>query len=231
MVLTDDNFATVVSAVSEGRRIKDNIMKAINYLLSCNVGELLTLLIAILFNLGTPLIPIHILWVNLVTDSLPALALGVDPAEEGIMEHKPDTSTSLLSNSAFYRIAYQGVMIGTLTLIGFLYGSGRFIATEGSLELGQTMAFSVLALSQLTHAYNIHSPHNSVFKTFFKNKWLVLGTLANAIMMFAVLLIPALREIFQLVALDMHHWEIVGLLVIMPLPIVELMKLFKLNGK
>ena len=231
MVLTDDNFATVVIAVGEGRRIKDNIMKSINYLLSCNVGELITLLIAILFSWGTPLIPIHILWVNLVTDSLPALALGVDPAEEDIMDHKPDTSTSLLSRSGLWRIAYQGIMIGGLTLFAFMYGSGKLWNPVGSLEMGQTMAFTVLALSQLVHAYNIHSPHQSVFKTFFKNKWLVLGTLVNAVMMFAVLFIPALREIFNLIPLDLHHWEVVGLLVIFPLPFVELMKLLKLNGK
>ena len=166
-----------------------------------------------------------------MTDSLPALALGVDPADEGIMDQKPDLSSSLLSPSAFYRIAYQGIMIGTLTLVAFLYGSGRFLNPNGSLELGQTMAFTVLALSQLTHAYNIHSPHSSVFKTFFKNKWLVLGTLVNAVMMFAVLLIPSLREIFNLVALSAQNWEMVALLVIIPLPFVELMKLLKLNGK
>ncbi len=231
MVLTDDNFATVVVAVREGRRIKDNIMKSINYLLSCNVGELITLLVAILFSWGTPLIPIHILWVNLVTDSLPALALGVDPAEDDIMDHKPDTSTSLLNKNSFWRIGYQGVMIGGLTLFAFMYGSGKLWNPEGSLEMGQTMAFTVLALSQLVHAYNIHSPHKTVFKTFFKNKWLVLATLVNALMMLAVLFIPALRDIFNLIPLDLHHWEVVGLLVLFPLPFVELMKLLKLNGR
>ncbi len=231
MVLTDDNFATVVVAVREGRRIKDNIMKSINYLLSCNVGELITLLVAILFSWGTPLIPIHILWVNLVTDSLPALALGVDPAEDDIMDHKPDTSTSLLNKNSFWRIGYQGVMIGGLTLFAFMYGSGKLWNPEGSLEMGQTMAFTVLAFSQLVHAYNIHSPHKTVFKTFFKNKWLVLATLVNALMMLAVLFIPALRDIFNLIPLDLHHWEVVGLLVLFPLPFVELMKLLKLNGR
>src|SRR5690554_2719414 len=229
MILTDDNFATVVTAVEEGRRIKDNIMKAINYLLSCNVGELLTLLIAVLFNWGVPLIPIHILWVNLVTDSLPALALGVDPAEEDIMDRKPDISTSLLNKKTMWRILYQGSMVGAITLFAFMYGSGKLWNPTGSLEMGQTMAFSVLAFSQLVHAYNIHSPKKSVFTTFFKNKWLVLATLANAVMMIAVLFVPALRDIFNLVALDWHHWQVVILLSISPLPIVELMKLIKLH--
>ena len=229
MVLTDDNFATVVVAVEEGRRIKDNIMKAINYLLSCNVGELLTLLVAVLFNWGVPLIPIHILWVNLVTDSLPALALGVDPAEEDIMDREPDTSDSLISKKAIWRILYQGVMIGGITLFAYMYGSGRLWNPEGSVEMGQTMAFTVLAFSQLIHAFNIHSPRKSIFSTFFKNKWLLLATFANALMMFAVLFIPPVREIFSLVAMDAHHWEVAVLLILAPLPIVEFMKLIKIH--
>lgn len=231
MILTDDNFATVVVAVSEGRRIKANIMKAINFLLSCNVGELFTLLIAILFNFGTPLIPIHILWVNLVTDSLPALALGVDPADSDIMDHKPDTSDTLLSKSALWRILYQGAMISAITLFAFLYGSGKLWNPVGSLEMGQTMAFTVLAFSQLVHAYNIHSNHQSVFKTFFNNKWLLMATLVNALMMLVVLFVPPIRDVFSLVALDLHHWEVVIALVLVPLPVVELMKVLKLNGK
>ncbi len=231
MILTDDNFATVVTAVGEGRRIKDNILKAVSYLLSCNVGELLTLLVAVLFGLGQPLLPIHILWVNLVTDSLPALALGIDPAEEDIMTRKPDLSEGLLSKSALWRIAYQGIMVGTLTLIAYMFGAGLLWNKSGSVELGQTMAFTVLALSQLTHSYNIHSPHHSVFKTFFKNKFLVLGTIVNAVMMIAVLGIPALRDIFSLVPLSVFHWEVIIVLVLLPLPIVELMKVLKLNGQ
>lgn len=229
MILTDDNFATVVVAVGEGRRIKDNIKKAVNYLLSCNVGELITLLIAVVFNLGTPLIPIHILWVNLVTDSLPALALGVDPEEEGIMKRQPDGETGLITRSSAWRILYQGVMVGGLTLFAYLFGAG-FLWEAGDEATGQTMAFTVLAFSQLVHAYNIHSPRHTVFKTFFKNKWLVLATVANALMMFAVLFVPVLRDIFSLVTLDLFHWEVVIVLVLLPLPIVELMKLFKLNG-
>lgn len=232
MILTDDNFATVVTAVGEGRRIKDNIMKAVNYLLSCNVGELLTLLVATLLNLGTPLQAIHILWINLVTDSLPALALGVDPAEDGIMKRNPDRGTSILNKARAFRILYQGVMVGGLTLFAYLWGSNLiFSSLPFNEQQGQTMAFIVLAFSQLVHAYNIHSPHQSVFKTFTKNKWLLLATLVNSLMMFAVILIPGLRTIFGLASFDLVHLEVTIILILLPLPIVELMKLLKLNGE
>ena len=230
MILADDNFATVVHAVEEGRRIRDNITKAIAYLLSCNVGELFTLLIAALMNWATPLLPIHILWINLVTDSLPALALGIDPAEDGIMQRQPNREKGLLNKAMAFRIAYQGILIGTLTLIAFLYGNGS-LGMEGSLAQGQTMAFIVLAFSQLVHSYNIHSPKQTVLKTFFKNKWLILATLTNSLMMFAVLFIPPVRDLFKLVPLDLHHWEVVVLLMFIPLIVVEIMKLLKLNGK
>lgn len=231
MILTDDNFATVVVAVGEGRRIKDNIKKAINYLLSCNIGELLTLLLALIFGWGTPLLPIHILWVNLVTDSLPALALGVDPEESDIMDRHPDRSNSLITKANAWRMIYQGIMVGTLTILAYLIGSGKFILTTGTVEEGQTMAFTVLALSQLIHSFNVHSSSESVFKTFFKNKWLVLANLVTAAMMFAVLFIPSLQEIFNVVPLTLAQWELVAILVFIPLPLVELMKLLKLNGK
>ncbi|CAM4183243.1 cation-translocating P-type ATPase [Erysipelothrix inopinata] len=230
MVLTDDNFATVVVAIEEGRRIKDNIKKAIAYLLSCNVGELLVLLIAILFDWPAPLIPIHILWINLVTDSLPALALGVDGAEEGIMDRKPETSKSLINKGMMWRIAYQGVLIGGATLFAYMYGSGM-LWEAGDVETGQTMAFITLGFSQLIHSYSIHSSEKSVFTSFWKNKYLLLATLVNAAMMLAVLFIPAVNDLFKLGTLDLHHWEIVVGIMFIPLAVVEIMKLIKLNGK
>ena len=181
-------------------------------------------------NWATPLLPIHILWINLVTDSLPALALGVDPAEEGIMNREPNREKGLLNKSMAFRIGYQGILIGILTLIAFLYGYGS-LGMEGSLAQGQTMAFIVLAFSQLVHSFNIHSSQKSVFKTFFKNKMLILATFTNALMMFAVLFIPVIRDLFKLVALDLHHWEVVILLMFFPLIVVEIMKLLKLNGQ
>ncbi|MEG0328137.1 MAG: cation-translocating P-type ATPase [Erysipelothrix sp.] len=230
MVLTDDNFATVVVAIEEGRRIKDNIKKAIAYLLSCNVGELLVLLIAILFDWPAPLIPIHILWINLVTDSLPALALGVDGAEDGIMDRKPETSKSLINKGMMWRIAYQGILIGGATLFAYMYGSGM-LWEAGDVETGQTMAFITLGFSQLIHSYSIHSSERTVFKSFWKNKYLLLATLVNAVMMLAVLFIPAINDLFKLGMLDLHHWEIVIAIMFIPLAGVEIMKLIKLNGK
>jgi len=229
MVLADDNFATVVHAVEEGRRIRDNIAKAISYLLSCNVGELGVILVATLLNWSAPLLPIHILWINLVTDSLPALALGVDPAQKGIMKRKPNRDTSLLNKGMIYRIGYQGSLIAALTIIAFLYGSD--VSNGGSLELGRSMAFCVLAFSQLAHSFNIHSNTRSVFTSFFVNKWLIGSTLINVSMMLAVLFIPGVNTLFKVVPIDIQHWEVVIGLSLMPLLIVEVMKLLKLNGK
>ncbi|NTW96563.1 MAG: cation-translocating P-type ATPase [Erysipelotrichaceae bacterium] len=229
MVLADDNFATVVHAVEEGRRIRDNIAKAISYLLSCNVGELGVILVATLLNWSAPLLPIHILWINLVTDSLPALALGVDPAQKGIMKRKPNRDTSLLNKGMIYRIGYQGSLIAALTIIAFLYGSD--VSNGGSLELGRSMAFCVLAFSQLAHSFNIHSNTRSVFTSFFVNKWLIGSTLINVSMMLAVLFIPSVNTLFKVVPIDIQHWEVVIGLSLMPLLIVEVMKLLKINGK
>ncbi|WP_323616885.1 calcium-translocating P-type ATPase, PMCA-type [Erysipelothrix rhusiopathiae] len=230
MVLTDDNFATVVTAIGEGRRIKDNIMKAISYLLSCNVGELLLLLIAVLLDWDAPLLPIHLLWINLVTDSLPALALGVDGAEDGIMERQPDRTGSLISKSMLWRIGYQGAVVGGVALFAYMYGAGRLWAV-GDTETGTTMAFIVLAFSQLIHSYSIHSSEKSVFTSFWKNKYLIMATLINGLMILAVLFIPVLNDLFKLGTLDGHHWMIVVMLMFVPMIIVEIMKLLKLNGK
>jgi Ca2+-transporting ATPase len=230
MVLADDNFATIVAAVEEGRRIKDNILKSISYLLSCNIGELTALMVATILNWSAPLLPIHILWINLVTDSLPALALGVDPAEPGLMQRAPQRSNALLSGAMMWRLGYQGILIGALTLTAYLYGAGQ-LGPEGNVALGRTMAFVVLALSQLVHSLNVRSATQSVIKQLHTNP-LLLGAIAiNTVMIGAVLFVPPLREVFKLVTLDLHHWEIVGLLIIIPLPVVELMKVLRLNGK
>ncbi len=225
MVLTDDNFATIVDAIEEGRRIKDNILKSISYLLSCNVGELMTLMVATFLNWSAPLLPIHILWINLVTDSLPALALGVDPAEAGIMKRKPKTDKSLLNGPMNWRIAYQGLMVGGLTLTAFVMGM------KESVIMGQTMAFSVLAFSQLFHAFNLRSFRNSILSKSKFNNWLLIAAIINGLMMVAVLEIPVLQEIFKLANMDLMHWEIVLGLAFVPVPVVEIMKLLKLNGE
>ncbi|MBN1789553.1 MAG: calcium-translocating P-type ATPase, PMCA-type [Bacteroidales bacterium] len=227
MILTDDNFATIVSAVEEGRRIYDNILKAIQFLLSTNVGEIFLLLITSVFNLGTPLLPIHILWVNLVTDSLPALALSVDPAEKGIMNRKPRSSKGgFMTRGMVWRVMYQGIMIGVIPLVSFLIG-----LHEQGLMLGQTMAFSTLMFAQLVHVRNLHSnKRSSLAINPMNNKPLIGAILISAALALLVLLVPPVREAFSLTAMDGKHWLFVVLISLSPILIVDLFKLFRING-
>ena len=227
MILTDDNFATIVSAVEEGRRIYDNILKAIQYLLSTNVGEIFLLLVTSIFNLGIPLLPIHILWVNLVTDSLPALALSVDSPEKGIMNRKPRNSKKgFMTKGMVWRVMYQGVMFGLLPLAAYLVG-----LRDGGEALGRTMAFATLMFAELVHVRNLHSNGRSSFTTNpLSNKPLIAAIAVSAAMALIVLLVPPIREAFRLEAMDREHWLAVVLLSLAPIAIVELFKLFKING-
>ena len=252
VILTDDNFATIVSSVEEGRRIYDNILKAIQFLLSSNVGEVITLFVAILvtpllanlfnidMNLIVPLLPIHILWINLVTDSLPALALAVDPAQRDIMKRKPNKNKSVFTKGMVWRIAYQGILIGLITLVAFVIGLAtpdeNLPVIEGltneqiKVEIGQTMAFCVLAFSQLVHVFNVRDNKTSIFKTgIFSNKQLILAVLASAALMFVILLVPALRHVFSIPVLPVGNVLEIVILSLMPLIIVELFKLIKIN--
>jgi len=226
MVLTDDNFATIVSAVEEGRRIYDNILKAIQFLISSNVGEIFLLLITSIFNLGTPLLPIHILWINLVTDSLPALALSVDPAEKDIMDRKPRNSKKgFMTNGMIWRIMYQGAMLGGIPLIAFIMG-----LREQGIMLGQTMAFATLMFVELVHVRNMHSNTRlSITTDPLLNKPLIGAILTSAGLALIVLLVPPIREAFKLTALDGKHWLIVASLSLIPIVVVDLFKLLKIN--
>ncbi|MCI9063689.1 MAG: cation-translocating P-type ATPase, partial [Clostridia bacterium] len=253
VILTDDNFATVVSAVEEGRRIYDNILKVIQFLLSSNIGEVVVLFLATLgaslickiFGIADVsslqiLLPIHILWINLVTDSLPALALAFDPANDDIMSRKPLKPTKgIFTKGMTFRIIYQGIMIGLLTLAAFLIGIAtthepinNLTLDQTKIEIGQTMAFVVLALSELVHVFNIRDNTKSIFKTkIFNNSKLVLASIASAALMFVILLIPALREVFSIPILPLNNIVEVICLVFAPIVIVEIFKLFKINGK
>ena len=227
IILTDDNFATIVSAVEEGRRIYDNILKSIQFLLSSNAGEVLLIFIASIFNLGNPLLPIHILWINLVTDSLPALALSVDPAEKDIMTRNPrKTQEGFFTKGMTWRIAYQGATIGLISLVAYLLGRH-----DGGQQLGQTMAFAVLAFAQLFHVRNLHSNRLSSFQTsIFKNKALIGGIVISAAMMLVILLYPPFMKAFKLVEMDSIHWLYVLGLSLVPIVVVEVFKLFKINS-
>ncbi len=227
MVLTDDNFATIVSAVEEGRRIYDNILKAIQFLLSTNIGEIFLLLITAVFNLGTPLLPIHILWVNLVTDSLPALALSVDPAEKDIMKRKPRNSKrGFMTKGMVWRIMYQGVMIGAIPLAAFIIG-----LHDGGMIMGQTMAFATLMFAQLMHVRNLHSnTRSSLAINPLKNKPLIGAIIASAGLALIVLLIPPVRDAFSLTAMDGKHWLAVVLMSLTPILVVDIFKLLRINS-
>ena len=253
VILTDDNFATIVSAVEEGRRIYANILKAIEFLISSNIGEIVLLFVCMLItpflsstfgidiNLIEPLLPMHILWINLVTDSLPALALAVDPAEDDIMKKKPNKEKGIFVKSRLWRVAYQGVMIGLITLAAFIIG----LATPDSIlpqveglsneeikvEIGQTMAFVTLAFAELVHVFNVRNPKKSIFKTHpFKNKMLLLALGVSALLMIVILAVPGLREVFSIPVLPAQDIFEMILLILSPIVIVEIMKLIKLNG-
>ncbi|MDR2915368.1 MAG: calcium-translocating P-type ATPase, PMCA-type [Tannerella sp.] len=219
VVLADDNFTTIVAAVEEGRRIYDNILKAIQFMLSTNIGEIIVIFVAIVANWPTPLLPIQILWINLVTDSLPALALSVDSADPDVMRRKPvDSKGGIMSKTFLTRILLQGAMIGGLSLAAFLIG------LQTSVAVGQTMTFAVLAFAQITHVLNVRSSLHSAFRNMFKNK-LLLGALAIVLfLMIIVLEVPQLHDIFHLAPLTQMQWIWVVVLSVAPLPIVELVK-------
>ncbi len=232
MTLTDDNFATIVTAVKEGRGIYDNIRKSVHFLLSCNLGEIVTVFIAMLVFKESPLLPIQLLWINLVTDSLPAIALGMEPVEYDIMKRRPrDKNESIFSHGLGLKAVLQGVMIGILTLIAYYIGSR--VLENKSILLGESMAFATLALAQLVHAFNIRSPH-SLFKVgFHTNKYMIGAFFASLLLMLSVLFVPPLMEIFE-VKYMYGQWGIIAILSVAPLVIVEIAKgimhLFKKAG-
>ncbi len=226
MILTDDNFATIVTAVSQGRTIYNNILKAIQFLLSCNLGEILTIFVATLLNWASPLLPIHILWVNLVTDTFPALALGMEPAEKDIMQKPPrDPKSAIFEKPLLFRLGYQGAMVAALTLLAFLIGQ------RTSVELGQTMAFAVLSGTQIFHAFNLRSNVHSLFARGPGNKWLLIAGGASLILQLVVLLTPFLHGIFHLVTMTPVQWLIVAGLCVTPILIVELFKALGWTGE
>lgn len=224
LILTDDNFATIVEAVREGRGIYDNIRKAVHFLLSSNIGEILTIFVAMLLGWVAPLLPIQLLWVNLVTDSLSAIALGMEPAEENIMERPPRKNTdSLFGDGLGGRILLEGVMIGVLALLAFGIGHVYF-DQENGYAVGRTMAFAVLSLSQLVHAFNMRGEGSLGKLPFCSNKWLLMAFVVGATLQCVVIMMPPLAGIFQVVPLNGEQWLLTAALALAPLPLVELEK-------
>ncbi len=207
MILMDDNFSTIVAAVEEGRIIYDNIRKFIRYLLSCNLGEVLTMFLATAFYLPNPLSPIQILLVNLATDGLPAIALGVDPADSDIMRQMPrEKNESIFARGLVEKIVVRGTLIGLCTLLAFMVG--RYYRMD--LETCRTLALCTLVMSQLIHVFECRSERHSIFEIkLFTNMWLVGAVLVSVILICLVLYVPFLREIFHTVALNLKQWLIV----------------------
>ena len=251
VILTDDNFATIVSAVEEGRRIYDNILKVIQFLISSNIGEVIVLFVATLLTpllakwcgvtdvgLIEVLLPIHILWVNLVTDSLPALALAFDPADKEIMKRKPlKPSKGVFTKGMTYRVVYQGIMVGLLTLAAFIIGMattktpiGELTLDESKVEVGQTMAFITLSVGELAHVFNVRNNKKTIFsKELFNNKKLLINTGISLALVLIILFIPALRHIFSIPLLPKDNIIELIILVLMPIVIVEIFKMLKIN--
>lgn len=220
MILADDNFATIAHAVEEGRVIYDNIKKAIYFLLSCNAGEIITIFAAILLGWPLPLLPIQILWINLITDTLPALALGVDPRESDTMHRPPrNPKNGFFDPQSIRTLAVFGLLISVITLTAFRIGGAD------SVEKGRTMAFATLALCQLVHVFNFRSlQHSVVGKAFFANRQLLGAVFLSALLQLAILLIPPAAPIFHAVPLDAEGWFYVAALSATPLFLGEMWK-------
>ena len=227
IILMDDNFTTIEYAIMEGRRVYRNIQKVIQFLLSGNIAEILTLFIATLLNWDAPILAVHVLLINLATDTLPALALGIDPASKNIMKHKPIKSNSLFEKGLVFRVILHGIYITIATIFAYQVG----IRTD-SYEVGMTMAFLVLAISQLFHALNQRSNTDSVFtKGNGHNSYLFFAMIISALIIAVILVIPALREFFSLTTLNVNEWMIVLALSLLPLFLVEVTKLIKRKFK
>ena len=222
MILLDDNFTTIEEAVKEGRRVYRNIQKVIQYLLAGNIAEVLTIFVTMLFNLSSPLLAVHILFINLVTDTLPSLALGIDPASPNIMKHKPVKQGSLFEKGLAFRIGFYGIYLAIITLAAY------FIGTNDSFNVGMTMAFTVLCLSQIFHALNQSSSETSLFsKDYPRNKMLYFAMLGSIAFLLIVLFITPIRDFFSLSVLTRSEWLIVILLSLSPILVVEMFKAIK----
>ena len=225
MTLTDDNFATIVSAVREGRGIYDNIKKAVAFLLGTNIGEVLVTFIAMLLWNQAPFLSMQLLWINLVTDSLPAIALGMEAIDPNVMDRQPKPKKEgIFANGLGIQVVLQGVMFAILSLIGFRVGS----QVTGAIEGGRTMAFLVLAFAQILHAYNMRS-HKSLFKTgLFTNKYLNLASLVSTALMCLVLFVPPIASVFGLIRLPMKLYMLGFGLAVVPVVVLEIVKAFGL---
>ena len=223
MVLTDDNFVTIVEAVKNGRHIYNNIKKAVHFLLATNIGEIVAIFFGLLLGWDTPLLAIELLWINLVTDSFPAIALGMEPISKDIMNHKPQNSKkSLFADGLWGKILIEGSMIGILTLLAFSIGNKM-----GGLIVSRTMAFTSLGILELIHSINIRTEKSIFEESIFNNMYLVGALILGIGMQVIVTMVPSISKIFQVTALNKIEWLIVALISITPIVLIEVQK--KLN--
>ena len=222
MILNDDNFVTIVEAVKQGRNIFDNIKKAIHFLISTNIGEIVTIFVGLLLGMKSPLLAIQLLWINLITDSLPAIALGLEEPESDIMNKPPrDSKKSIFADGLFGKILAEGFMIGMLTILAFVIGNRYY-----GIEVGRTMAFISLGMLELIHCFNI-STEKSIFKSnVFKNKYLIGAFLIGVFLQVIIVFVPSIANVFKLTQLNYIQWIITIIISIMPVFIVEFQKKF-----
>ena len=241
MILTDDNFTTIVHAIEEGRNIYNNIKKAVIFLLSCNLGEVIAIFVSILFNWPVPLLATHLLWINLITDSLPAISLGVDPGDQDVIKQKPrNPKESFFARGAGVRAVVGGVLIGFLTLAAFYYGLWEHNYPIGqvnvnlenpqylnALTYARTMAFVVLAASQLFYSLSMRNTTKSIFQVgLFKNKYLIGAIITGLALQLLVISIPTLAKAFQVQNLSLKDWGLVFMFALVPLLVNEVIKIF-----
>jgi Ca2+-transporting ATPase len=241
MILTDDNFTTIVNAIEEGRNIYSNIKKAVIFLLSCNLGEVIAVFISVLFFWPVPLLPTQILWINLITDTLPAIALGVDPGDKDVMSKKPrDPKESFFARGAGFRAILGGTLIGTLTLAAFYFGLrehgfslGSKDISEAALTYARTMAFVVLAASQLFYSLTMRNSTKSILQVgLFTNKYLVGAIVIGLALQLGVISIPFFASAFKVQMLSLFDWCLVFGFALIPVLVNEMIKLFtRLSGK
>ena len=227
IILTDDNFVTIVETVKQGRNIYDNIKKAIHFLIATNIGEIVTIFMGLVLGLKSPLLAIQLLWINLVTDSLPAIALGLEKPEKDIMQRKPvDSKKGIFADGLWNKIIVEGIMIGVLTLVAFSIGNKYY-----GLEAGRTMAFLSIGFLELIHSFNVKN-EKSIFEAgLFENKYLVGSFVLGIFIQAIVVVVPAFAKVFEVVPLNLTQWIITVAISILPVPVIELQKKLDFKNK
>ena len=223
MILTDDNFVTIVEAVKQGRNIFENIKKSVHFLIATNIGEIVTIFMGLVLGVEAPLLAIQLLWINLITDSLPAIALGLEPPEKTIMNKKPrDSKKGIFSDGLWEKILVEGTMIGMLTLLAFMIGNKLY-----NIEIARSMAFISLGMLELVHSFNVKSDESIFTSGLFENKYLIGAFILGIILQILVVMIPGIANIFKLVPLSGMQWIYCIGISILPIVIIEAQK--KLN--